>query len=1417
MSEYVTQAVTTPNKLQSPVTFHLTILAFTFIMAGYHDSGVWRGSNVKLEAVDSMGVDEENTHKVQQDPPISYSKSGDTNTASELESAKTKGRVRTVKISHLIEAGLLSEGTQVICRGYRASVTARGTLAPIIPNSGAELPSWITRECKSPHAFDSVVNRLGKPGKKVSANGWKSIKVPVVCEPGFNDFVNSQDTSNKKGILGATVNGELLIPLDAYRIIYEKHVEDGWTSLDGPIKFDRSMLIATCYSDHGVGSDRKTKVNDGGTRGYAHLSKLKSQMTTNELHEGINRRTARTMSLETGISLHAMRNRNRQERINRSYDAISHKRYAQQSISLRRHSSPAATSRPESHRQRTKTVSDQSDEESINHGIVRRRRKKIKRDVVLASLDDSLIRVTEQFQSVKVVQVSPFITMETVPILIQHNTGILFSDICFGCGGVSNQNDPADQMVHCIRCGEAYHWYCGIESSYGRNIQHTIDPSSWECPRCKICLKCQQPIAQLSPSLNRLNQHRGLSYRDQLPSHTILECSECGITLHCECQKQNEPYVDLSIQESRGIWNDNTSASDDDMKASDHFRRWTHEYRLCSSCSYFEACGNVCYLCRKLYRSDDYDTPMVKCDGCLCWIHQECDQRLAAIDYEALGDDENQKYFCPLCLEEPKNKNKRKQRMRDQKDIQAAKVFCSDYSTSNVVPQSEIRKAGLASELPSDKEAAELLLAIGGYLNNNNNQNESMNQETSHINMSVNQLEQYNESKLINQQASHTDGESISWQEQCTNNGSRNQLTQYAENDMLIEEMSTTQVHGTQHSDASANQMAIDQLCYRNGHTRPTLSASHLLTPTVDPPCVFCSPAQPILGTGRLIPFWMDDGDNPQSSVQYWAHVLCLLYSKNVMIDLLDGGLINVQKVIRESRNKNCDMCRQPFATVECHNAWPGSTEDCANKTWHFSCIIAYISSADDTNTSRRFIFKQEKWEVFCGEHCDNHSELNYNTRMSDDAILQRFYVRKEGKSYNCDSQLLALPRHYNICESFNPQNIPGTYRFGALIIRSIGEFPSDGPSLFDSSFEHPIPYGFHVERRYMDPITGKKYKIDCQVVASDGTCFNLRHETRSLTFTEELEEKTEVVVRYDKPESALYGWKVAIMEYDNSQDIIYPLGRYKLVDLSQQSSMKGNVFGASDDNSNNDYDCTYVSARTESRSKKTMRRIRRVGACCHLQIVEKEDNSYDVIIDRQRANNNRLLTSRLIMNKMDAMILEEQYYSMKKTEARDTIIESIRCREQDSDTAAIRRRTSGSVPAHTITVNKTERIKHPPTDFGVFAQRSFEKDDMILEYTGMVMNTVNARLLESSYARQQRSCYMMWGDADWVIDASRRGGKARFVSSVDNGQGNTYAMSFKIGSKRKIALFAARHIDAHEQITFRYAISSETEAVIRN
>src|SRR6185437_6714633 len=104
-----TKTVTTPNKLQSPVTFLPGHTHTFFIMAGYHDSGAWRGSNVKLEAVDIMDVDEENTQKAQPDPPISHSKPGDTNTASEL-GAKTKGRVRTVKISHLIEAGLLSEG-----------------------------------------------------------------------------------------------------------------------------------------------------------------------------------------------------------------------------------------------------------------------------------------------------------------------------------------------------------------------------------------------------------------------------------------------------------------------------------------------------------------------------------------------------------------------------------------------------------------------------------------------------------------------------------------------------------------------------------------------------------------------------------------------------------------------------------------------------------------------------------------------------------------------------------------------------------------------------------------------------------------------------------------------------------------------------------------------------------------------------------------------------------------------------------------------------------------------------------------------------------------------------------------------------------------------------------------------------------
>ncbi|KAF9191872.1 hypothetical protein BGZ51_006592 [Haplosporangium sp. Z 767] len=49
---------------------------------------------------------------------------------------------------------------------------------------------------------------------------------------------------------------------------------------------------------------------------------------------------------------------------------------------------------------------------------------------------------------------------------------------------------------------------------------------------------------------------------------------------------------------------------------------------------------------------DDYETPMIFCDGCSLWVHVACDKGLQESDYEELGED-SRKYFCPSCIPTP--------------------------------------------------------------------------------------------------------------------------------------------------------------------------------------------------------------------------------------------------------------------------------------------------------------------------------------------------------------------------------------------------------------------------------------------------------------------------------------------------------------------------------------------------------------------------------------------------------------------------------------------------------------------------------------------------------------------------------------------------------------------------------------------
>lgn len=60
-----------------------------------------------------------------------------------------------------------------------------------------------------------------------------------------------------------------------------------------------------------------------------------------------------------------------------------------------------------------------------------------------------------------------------------------------------------------------------------------------------------------------------------------------------------------------------------------------------------------CPVCLKTFSDQDEneeeDNDMVACDSCDRWIHTSCDETLTPEKYEALCEDEEAKYTCPLC------------------------------------------------------------------------------------------------------------------------------------------------------------------------------------------------------------------------------------------------------------------------------------------------------------------------------------------------------------------------------------------------------------------------------------------------------------------------------------------------------------------------------------------------------------------------------------------------------------------------------------------------------------------------------------------------------------------------------------------------------------------------------------------------
>ncbi|KAG0260203.1 Histone-lysine N-methyltransferase 2B [Mortierella polycephala] len=231
--------------------------------------------------------------------------------------------------------------------------------------------------------------------------------------------------------------------------------------------------------------------------------------------------------------------------------------------------------------------------------------------------------------------------------------------------GSSDASADKGQLRRCHDCQESYHFGC-IPSDI---LQH--DP--WRCPRCTSCSLCRKSIHEY-PSKSTLA--RGIACVVGDDEIQVLSCYGCQKPTHLHCQLPVEPSLKEALRTDTALegleWLcldcrecvecgfrlltevEKDTAIESTTRSSQPAveGRWTHGCVLCPSCTTLAEKGNICPLCCRVYQDDDYETPMIFCDGCSLWVHVACDKGLQESDYEELGED-SRKYFCPSCIPTP--------------------------------------------------------------------------------------------------------------------------------------------------------------------------------------------------------------------------------------------------------------------------------------------------------------------------------------------------------------------------------------------------------------------------------------------------------------------------------------------------------------------------------------------------------------------------------------------------------------------------------------------------------------------------------------------------------------------------------------------------------------------------------------------
>ncbi|KAH6640983.1 histone-lysine N-methyltransferase, H3 lysine-4 specific, partial [Chaetomium tenue] len=117
--------------------------------------------------------------------------------------------------------------------------------------------------------------------------------------------------------------------------------------------------------------------------------------------------------------------------------------------------------------------------------------------------------------------------------------------------------------------------------------------------------------------------------------------------------------------------------------------------------------------------------------------------------------------------------------------------------------------------------------------------------------------------------------------------------------------------------------------------------------------------------------------------------------------------------------------------------------------------------------------------------------------------------------------------------------------------------------------------------------------------------------------------------------------------------------------------------------------------------------------------------------------------------------------------------------------------------------------------NWGLYAMENIPKDDMIIEYVGEEVRQQIAELRENRYLKSGiGSSYLFRIDDNTVIDATKKGGIARFINH--SCMPNCTAKIIKVEGSKRIVIYALRDIAQNEELTYDYKFERELSSTDR-